>query len=112
MSKPIIALFPSVSSDEKKMSVQIRYIHAVELAGGYPLPLPATENIETLNKLLEMCDGYLFTGGVDIEPSQYGEETLPECGEITPLRDRIELLSSPIIFKSKKPILWIGGVKK
>ena len=107
MSKPIIALFPSVSSDEKKMTVQTRYIHAVELAGGYPMPLPASENIETLTKLINLSDGYIFTGGVDIDPKLYGEETLPECGEITPLRDRIELLSAPLIFESKKPVLGI-----
>jgi len=52
--------------------------------------LPLTDRGDQLERMLELCDGFLFTGGHDVSPDVYGEETLPECGELCPDRDRME----------------------
>jgi len=52
------------------------YSDAVFAAGGipYPLPLPPTANPTLLGEVLSHCDGLLFTGGADLDPSAYGQQ--------------------------------------
>jgi putative glutamine amidotransferase len=52
-------------------------------------------------------DGFVFTGGADIDPKYFGEEKKPSCGQIFPLRDEFEMRMFERVLKTKKPILGI-----
>lgn len=52
-------------------------------------------------------DGVLISGGADIDPALYGEETLPECGALDPARDRQEMLMAKWSRSAGKPALGI-----
>ena len=104
--KPIIGLFAEVDA-EKKNGMKHSYSAAIELAGGIPVLLPYTENEETQSGYTELCDGFVFTGGADIDPKHYGEEIKPTCGKIFENRDRFELSMFPLVLNSGKPILGI-----
>ena len=60
--------------------VQIHYIEAVQKSRGIPIVLPVLEifNPETIKKQVSLVDAILIQGGIDVTPSLYGEENLPE----------------------------------
>lgn len=104
--KPIIGLFISIANDGTHTLFK-EYIEALEGAGAQPILLPYTEGCENLDRLVEICDGFCFTGGVDVAPCYYGEAMLPECGEIQDRRDSFEMMAIPKVIASGKPILGI-----
>ena len=90
MKKPVIGVVPLVDAGQEDVRMQPGYIEGVLRAGGLPILLPLTGGAEDIDGLLELCGGVLFTGGPDISPEAYGEEALPVCGELCPVRDRLE----------------------
>ncbi|MEW9702001.1 gamma-glutamyl-gamma-aminobutyrate hydrolase family protein [Paenibacillus sp. SI8] len=82
------------------------YHQSVEASGGLPIVLPLTSP-ETFKQLLDLCDGVIFTGGEDVDPSAYGEEPSPQLGTIFPERDRIELEAIRRTIEADKPLFAI-----
>ena len=103
---PIIGL-SAVVDGEKRNSLFSAYTDAINSVGGLAIILPYTDNESVLSEYAELCDGFLFTGGADVDPAIYGEEILPECGEIQKYRDEYELKLFPLILKKKKPSMFI-----
>ena len=66
------------------------YIRCIERAGGFPLLIANLENEDELAQAVDLCDGFLFTGGNDIDPLCYGQVDQGACGRIIPQRDRQE----------------------
>lgn len=66
-----------------------------------------TETNENLLKLLDTVDGFLFSGGPDVEPWRYGRERLPECGSSNPRRDEVEFLLFEEVMKRDMPVMAI-----
>lgn len=83
------------------------YMTAVGQAGGLPLMLPFQYDDESIDRMVELCDGLVFTGGEDIDPSRYHEERLPVCGESIPIRDELEIRLLRAALAAKKPVLCI-----
>lgn len=106
MMKPVIGILPMINGENQSYIIQ-NYIDAIEYGGGMAILLPHTVNNDSIEKFTEICDGFLFAGGHDIEPWRYGEEKLPDCESTAPLRDEIEFLAFEKIFPTKKPILGI-----
>ena len=90
MSMPVVGIVPLVDAARESLWMLPAYMEGVTRAGGLPVMLPLTERKEQLERMLELCDGFLFTGGQDVSPEVYGEEKLPLCGELCPDRDRME----------------------
>ncbi len=104
--KPIIALFAEVD-DDRVTKMLHSYVNAVEKAGGIPVVLPYVKKVETVEGFIELCDGVLFTGGMDIEPQRYGEDKLPVCGQNQLYRDEHEFRAFEIVRSTSLPILAI-----
>ena len=104
--KPIIGILAEVDNDLITKLWNF-YVNALEVAGGLPIIIPYVRGAETLDAYVDMCDGFLFSGGVDIDPCHYGEETKPTCGAIQPYRDELELKMFDKVIATKKPILAI-----
>ncbi len=103
---PIIGIVAS-AKDVGDVSAPTTYTAAIEAAGGVPVILPCGENFDMYEHFVDLCDGFMFTGGCDIRPSRYGEEPLPECGSIQDHRDIIELAFFEKAIKTDKPIIAI-----
>ena len=96
------------SRDENgRFFVNHDYPDALLRAGTLPVLLPLTNNQEALEEALHRVDGLLLTGGADIEPKWYGEETLPLCGEVAPLRDEMEFYLCRRALEMDLPLLGI-----
>ena len=106
MTKPIIGVTAPIQ-DNGDLNLFHSYIHAIESAGGAPIIIPYLDDNETLFQAISICDGILFTGGVDVEPERYGEERAPECGEAQLKRDELELKIFDMIRESNMPVMAI-----
>lgn len=63
-----------------------------EVAGAMPLLIPADPRFVTVAELLEVCDGFLLTGGrPNVHPEEYGEDETPAHGTFDRSRDAITL---------------------
>ncbi|WP_164738087.1 gamma-glutamyl-gamma-aminobutyrate hydrolase family protein [Frigidibacter oleivorans] len=63
-----------------------------EVAGCLPLVIPADPRLVSVPELLEVCDGFLLTGGrPNVHPSEYGEDETPAHGAFDRARDAITL---------------------
>ena len=89
------------------LNIRNGYMQSVVRAGGIPVLLPLDAPEEILRDAFERMDGVLISGGADIDPALYGEETLPECGALDPARDRQEMLMAKWSRSAGKPALGI-----
>lgn len=63
-----------------------------EVAGCLPLIIPSDPRYVSVEELLDLCDGFLLTGGrPNVHPSEYGEEETPAHGAFDRCRDAITL---------------------
>ena len=106
MKKPLIAVVPSRSSSGKIL-IPPAYLHALRDAGAIGVTLPYSEEPAVINEYAEVFDGFLFSGGVDVDPIHYGEIKQFDSVEIDAVRDRFELLLMEAVADSGKPILGI-----
>ena len=107
MKKPIIGLTPSVDEENHRCLVQPGYLESIDRAGGLGLMLPLTDRDEDIARFVEICDGFLFVGGPDIEPWRYGQELLPECGAQNVQRDAMEWKLLEAALAANKPVLGV-----
>lgn len=94
------------SAKEESHFVPDSYVKAVSQRGGLPFLLPSLDPSRA-EDVYNACDGFLFSGGVDVDPSYFGEEPQRGLGEIDPRRDAFEIALARLVLKGKKPALAI-----
>jgi putative glutamine amidotransferase len=63
-----------------------------EVAGGLPLVIPADPRFVCVHELMEVCYGFLFTGGrPNVHPEEYGEAATEAHGAFDRARDAVAL---------------------
>ena len=116
--RPLIGLVSS--RDGGKMVMNLTYMNSVWYAGGLPVVLAYTTDPDKLAEYAETFDGFLFSGGVDVDPTKYGEEKMFDSVEIDSVRDEFEEALFKAVYPTGKPILgicrgiqsinvWMGG---
>ena len=84
-----------------------RYYEAVADAGGAPVLIPLLQDQDALRAAYDACAGILIPGGVDMDPTTYGEAPHAKLGRIDPDRDRVELQLTRWCIEDKKPLLGL-----
>lgn len=107
MRKPLIGLTPAHDTENNDIKMRPTYMRALKAAGAIPVVLPLDASETELTQLAKEFDGFLFTGGPDVHPFIFGEETQAHCGNVSADRDQMELALLPIVMKLKKPVLGI-----
>ncbi|HBE9250259.1 gamma-glutamyl-gamma-aminobutyrate hydrolase family protein [Clostridioides difficile] len=112
--KPIIGILGNLIIMENGMFpglersyVNNDYINAVLKGGGSLVIIPVNTDKEVIKKQIEMVDGVLISGGWDVNPQLYGEETREETTFIYPEVDEFDLITISIALELKKPILGV-----
>lgn len=105
--KPLIALTPYHNTEKDEIYMRPAYLKAIRAAGGTPVILPLEPDEAELSHLAEAFDGFLFTGGPDVHPFFFGEETQRHCGNVSLKRDHMELTLLKLVMDAQKPILGI-----
>ena len=81
------------------------YLSALTRAGAEVREL-ASER-DPLPQSLSGCDGLLLTGGVDVDPREYGQTSRHSTVEVDPERDRYELALARAALAADLPVLAI-----
>ena len=84
-SKPVIGV--STTNTMKNTCTK-----SIALAGGIPVILPVTSDVNAIDEILDKLDGLVMSGGEDIDPAWYNEEKSSKCGTPNDARDNYELL--------------------
>lgn len=105
MKRPIIAILPSI--DNGRMALSPNYLNALWDHGALGCILEVTEDINKISEYAEMFDGFIISGGVDIDPKYYGEEIKFDNVKTDPARDGFESVAVKEFYKTGKPILGI-----
>jgi len=107
MKKPVIGLTTYQREKGAYCVVVTEYIESVFAAGGIPVCIPTIKASADYEYYMDMLDGIIFTGGVDIDPGCYGEEPLKEINCISPSKDEYELGLFHKAYDRKLPIFGI-----
>jgi len=83
------------------------YINFIIKAGGVPVVLPVIDDIDVAKSLWETLDGFIVTGGNDVDPDLYGERIIKEVGLLDLQRDRYEIELVKYAVGKDIPILGI-----
>jgi putative glutamine amidotransferase len=107
MNKPIIAITPMYDDDQDTITMLPEYMDAVYASGGLPVIFPLNIEEKDICSLVSKFDGFLFTGGHDVNPSLYGEKKQDFCGEPNDAKDSLEAVLFREALKYDKPVLAI-----
>ena len=107
MKKPIIGITPQYDYNNNFVRIQNNYLKAIKAAGGIPFLLPLEIDKKDLDQIINHIDGFLFSGGPDIDPFLFGEETIPGGGIVIPERDAMEQATFSYAYKHDKPMLGV-----
>ena len=110
--RPVIGVSGSHLLAEGAYPVQaagMRNLQAVaEVSGALPIIVPGIPDAAETAELLEVCDGFLLTGGrANVHPSRYGEEETEKHGTFDHGRDGVVL---PLIAAAVEAGLPVFGV--
>ncbi len=94
MPTPIIGITAgrTLSKDQVvTISLSEKYTESIQRAGGIPVILPSTLDDSELFDLFERLDGFLLTGGGDIDPAIFNGTPHPNVYGIDHARDFLEI---------------------
>ena len=104
---PIIGVTPLWDTERKSVWMLPDYLEGIKAAGGIPVVLPLEMSEEDANRIVETCDGFLFTGGQDVTPELYGMRDATGTIVPSPERDRLETLLLEKALEADKAVLGI-----
>lgn len=103
----MIGVLPLYDEHKESYWMLPGYMKGIEDAGGLPVMLPLTSDETIIHQLAHTFDGFLFTGGHDVDPEIYGEVPNELCGVLCTERDKMEMLLFKQAVELDKPILGI-----
>ena len=107
--RPVIGITPNFKILDGSAEDRLGDAYCAKLfsAGALPVILPVTADARAISEMALRCDGFLFSGGGDIDPPLFGGETIPACGEVCRERDDFELALLEKVSGLDKPVLGI-----
>lgn len=104
--KPVIGITPLFDAVENENFLK-PYCQLLIENGADPFPLPETTDRSIWDQALEKCDGFLFSGGLDLDPAFYHEKKSAFCGEINAQRDEMERYAMQQVLDKDLPMFCI-----
>jgi putative glutamine amidotransferase len=107
-TRPVIGVTVDNVDDAPRYMSTYTYAEAVERAGGLPILLPFRVDCSLVPQYVDLCDGLLFSGGNDLDPSLYcKEEWHPKAVKIEPARQCFEMALIAEVEKRRMPTLGV-----
>ncbi len=104
--KAVIGISVKNDYENRIHTLKDDYINAIHEAHGIPILLPST-NLAEIDALFSLCQGFLLSGGGDLDPVYWGEFPHLGLGEIDPKRDQFELHLAKKCLEKRVPVLGI-----
>ncbi|WP_225030392.1 gamma-glutamyl-gamma-aminobutyrate hydrolase family protein [Xinfangfangia pollutisoli] len=94
--RPVVGIIGNIHAMNDRYRVhaggEMNVAAVAEVSGALPLIVPADPRHVSVEALMEVCDGFLLTGGrPNVHPSEYGEAETPAHGAFDRGRDAITL---------------------
>lgn len=106
MSRPRIGITTGGRDpSDGKLRLTFDYVDGVRRAGGVALVLPPGEI--SVEEVLAACDGFVLTGGPDVDPGRYGGRDHPEVYGVDAVRDEAEIELARAVVARRVPALCI-----
>jgi len=105
--RPLIGITAWYDYDTESTYIKRGYIEGVNIAGGLAILLPPAPGKDRVLDMVQRCDGFLLSGGGDIDAKYFNERNLPFNGELSPYRDPMEIIITREAVKQNKPIFGI-----
>ena len=109
-AQPLIALIATRQTHPKRAptyEIPQAYLDAILTAGGLPILLPTSLPLTALPELVNRFDGFVLSGGGDVDPALYGGHLDATVHSIDPERDAFECALIPLVLQADKPLLAI-----
>lgn len=116
MKKPVIGLLgvymkefsgATTIAGKPRTYVQQSYPDSVAKNGGIPMVIPFTRDMDLVIESLKLCDGVVAPGGIDADPSFFGEEPHVNLGEVNRELDEMQLTALQYLLDNNVPTLGI-----
>jgi len=96
MSRPVVGIVGNTSLMNDQYQVHaagtMNTIAVAEVSGCLPFIIPSDPSLVSVEELLEVCDGFLLTGGrPNVHPEEYGECETAAHGTFDRARDAVAL---------------------
>jgi putative glutamine amidotransferase len=101
-----VTLTPQGEPSQLEMALGMKYLRAIELAGGIPVVVPPLE-VDAINALLGQVAGVCLSGGPDLDPEAYGARRHDLLGPTWSDLDVFELAVARAADARRLPILAI-----
>jgi putative glutamine amidotransferase len=105
MNSPIIGITTYGRNEYNAYTLPAEYVDAVRRAGGIPVLIPPGE--ARVAELLNRCDGFILSGGPDLDPEHYDGLPHKMIYGTDPQRDEMELALARLVVEHNQPMLCI-----
>jgi putative glutamine amidotransferase len=101
-------LLPASKLHQAQLRLPAGYADGVYAAGGLPIVLPPLGNDKDLDAFLDHLDGFVLSGGLDLDPRRYGSPTHPSIQPMASRRDDSDRVLVRRLLARRLPLLAIG----
>lgn len=99
---------PASKLHHAHLRLHVGYVDAVTAAGGLPVILPPLGKDKDLDAFLDRLDGFILSGGLDMDPRRLGSPTHPSVQPMAERRDDSDRLLVRRLLERRMPVLGIG----
>jgi len=111
-TRPVIGInadFIAVSKvNRPHLRLNAGYFDAVVAAGGLPIVLPPLGKEAELSAFLERVDGFVLSGGLDLDPRRQGQPTHASIQPMAERREENDRILIRLLQQMRLPLLAIG----
>ena len=110
MRKPVIGILTHPETEDfqsPKNYIGDRYIASIKKVGGLPILIPIIDDEDCIKQYIDMCNGIVVPGGIDVNPLCYGQNPSRYIGATDIAFDQWELHVIQQAEEKRLPILGI-----
>jgi putative glutamine amidotransferase len=90
-----------------RIVLHANYIYVLQRVGVMPSLVSPAHDPDSVAALVRSSCGLVLSGGEDVEPARYGEDPIPQLGEVNPARDAMEWRALDVALSMDMPVLGI-----
>ncbi len=99
---------PAGKVQRPHLRLNLGYAEAVHAAGGLPVLLPPLGKDADISAFLDRLDGFVLTGGLDLDPRRQGQPRHPAARPMPEVREEHDRLLVRQLLRRQMPVLGIG----
>ena len=99
---------PAAKSTPGQLRLHAGYFEAILAAGGLPVVMPLLGKETEINAFLDRVDGFVLTGGLDLDPKRQGLPSHPAVQPMCERREENDRLLVRRLLARQTPVLGVG----